>query len=77
VKFTTSRKLQHTSNDFNLVFNHVHSRLKVVVWTETYSLVEQNKPLSLTVKINTHLSKHNGMNTVERQEIYGTDLDNP
>jgi hypothetical protein len=33
--------------------------------------------LSLTVKINIDLSKHNGMNTIERQEIHGTDLDNP
>jgi hypothetical protein len=32
--------------------------------------------LSLTAKINTDLSKQNGMNTIERQEIHGTDLHN-
>jgi len=49
----------------------------MVVHTEICSIVEQNKLLSLTVKINTDLSKQNGMNTIERHEIHGTDLDNP
>ena len=64
VKFKTSRKLQHIYYAFNLVLNQVHSRLKVVVETETCSTVEYNKLLSLTVKINIYLSKHNRTNNI-------------
>jgi hypothetical protein len=56
LQLTRHSKLQYISNAFHLVLNHVHSCLKMVVKTETCSIVECSKPSSLTANcINQYL----------------------